>query len=86
MAADAAGNLYIADQQRVLKLAKGKLTTILLYLRNALNYVEAALLTAKSTSDADPQARLDSLRQHTRLEVTHIEDMRGAFDSTPPSS
>ena len=65
---------------------KGKLTTILLYLRNALNYVEAALLTAKSTSDADTQARLDGLRQHTQLEVTHIEDMRGALDGTPPAS
>jgi len=67
-------------------LHKGKLTTIMLYLRNALNYVEAALLTAKSTSDADTQARLDGLRQHTKLEVTHIEDMRGALDDTPPTS
>ena len=65
---------------------KGKLTTILLYLRNALNYAEAALLTAKSTSDADIQSRLDGLRQHTQLEVTYIEDMRSALDGTPPTS
>ena len=65
---------------------KGKLTTIVLYLRNALSYVEAALLTAKPTSDADTQARLADLRQRTQAEVAHIEELRGALDSTSPSS
>jgi hypothetical protein len=67
-------------------LNKGKLTTILLYLRNAHAYIEAALLTARSTNDGDTQARLDDLRQRTQAEVTHIEDLRGALDSTSPSS
>ena len=64
---------------------KSKLTTILLYLRNALNYVEAAHLTAKSTKDTDVQARLDDLRQRTQAETTYIEDLRGALD-TPPAA
>ena len=58
----------------------------MLYLRNALNYVEAALLTGNPAATPTPQARLDGLRQHTQLEVTHIEDLRGALDGTPPTS
>ncbi len=67
-------------------MTKGKLTTILLYLRNAHAYIEAALLTARSTKDGDTQARLDDLRQRTQAEVTHIEDLRVALDNPPPSS
>ena len=65
---------------------KGKLTTILLYLRNAHAYVEAAYHTATSTKDGDTQARLNDLRQRTQAELTYIEDLRGVFDSPPKAS
>ena len=71
---------------RATPLNKAKLTTILLYLRNAHNYVEAALHTARSTKDTEVQTRLGDLRQRTQAEVTHIEDLRGALDSTPPAA
>jgi hypothetical protein len=65
-------------------VTKAQLTTILLYLRNACNYIEGALLTAKTANHADLQNRLSNLTRQTQTEITHIEDLRGAPGSTPP--
>ena len=66
-------------------MTKAQLTTILLYLRNAHNHVQAAFLTAKASDDTGVQARLSDLRQRAQIEVSHIEQLRGALDGEPPS-
>jgi hypothetical protein len=63
-----------------------QLTTIWLYLLNAHNYVQAALLTAKTFSDTDVHARLSDLHQRTQAEIANIENLRGAANGTPPSN
>ena len=67
-------------------MTKAQLTTIRLYLRNAHNYVQAAFLTAKSSSDTGVQARLSDLHQRAQTELSHIEQLRGAVDGEPPSA
>jgi hypothetical protein len=67
-------------------VTKAQLTTIWLYLRNAHNYVQAAFLTAKSSSDTDVQARLSDLHQRAQAELSHIDQLRGALDGEPPSA
>ena len=67
-------------------MTKAQLTTILLYLRNACNYIEGALLTAKAASHADLQTRLSSLCSHTQTELSHVEELRGPLDKNPSST
>ncbi len=67
-------------------MTKAQLTTIWLYLRNAHNYVQAAFLTAKASDDTGVQARLGDLHQRAQIEVSHIEQLRGAVDGEPPSA
>ena len=63
-----------------------QLTTIWLYLLNAHNYLQAALLTAKTFSDADVHSRLCDLHQRTQAEIAHIEELRSASGNTPPAN
>ena len=65
---------------------KAQLTTILIYLRNAHNYIQAAFLTAKGSEDNGVQARLSDLHQRAQIEITHIEQLRGAPGGEPPSA
>ena len=67
-------------------MTKAQLTTILLYLRNAHNYIQAAFLTAKGSEDTGVQARLSDLHQRAQIELSHIEQLRSAVDGEPPSA
>ncbi len=66
---------------------KAKLTTILLYLRNALNYIEAAAMTAKGAANVgDLPERLASLQSHASADLTFVEDLRGPLGKPPTAS
>ncbi len=63
-----------------------QLTTIWLYLLNAHNYLQAALLTAKPFNDGDVHSRLADLHRRTQAEIAHLESLRDTAGNTPPAN
>ena len=63
-----------------------QLTTIWLYLLNAHNYLQAALLTAKPHSDSDVHSRLATFTNAPRLKSPTSRSCASASGNTPPAN
>jgi hypothetical protein len=59
-------------------MTKPQLTTILIYLKNGLAFIESAKSIAAKAKDDDIGKRLSALARSASIEIAHIEDARDA--------